>query len=481
MPERGRAAEEVLGELRARRRQDVDYEDGKLFAYVFLPDPQARRVAERAYSEYLWSNALDPLVFPSLLRMEQEIVAMAADHLHAPEGASGNVTSGGTESVLLAVRTARDWARATRPGVDRPQMVLPVTAHPCFHKGAQYFGLDVVTTPVDPKTLRASVDAMRAAVTERTALVVGSAPSYAHGVVDPIGPIAALARERGILCHVDGCIGAFMLPLFRELGAEVPPFDFEVPGVTSMSMDLHKYALTPKGASVLLYRDADLHRLQLFCHSAWTGYPVINATIQSSKNGGPVAAAWALLQCMGRQGYLEVARGLRQGARKVRSGVGQIEGLRVLGDPEMSLVAVTGDGLDIFVLSDAMKRRGWDMHCQLRLGDVPESFHMTVMPGNLPHLDAWLADLKDAVAEVGSAKAGGKLAAVGEMLAQADLSTLRGNDVQALLDSVGLEGGDALSAALGEVNALLNELEPPQRDAILAAFYEYLLHQARTP
>ncbi|MFW6051718.1 MAG: pyridoxal phosphate-dependent decarboxylase family protein [Myxococcota bacterium] len=481
IPEKGTGAPAVLSELDAMGGGDVDVHDGRLFAYVFLANEEAQRLAENAHGKYLWSNGLDPLAFPSLLKMEQEVVAMAADHLRGAPGASGNVTSGGTESVMLAVRTAREWARAHRPEVERPQMVLPVTAHPCFHKGAQYFGLETVVTPVDPETFRADVDAMRRAVTDRTVLVAGSAPSYAHGVVDPIEEIGALAKERGILCHVDGCIGAFMLPFFRELGTDVPPFDFSVPGVTSMSMDFHKYAFSPKGASTVLYRDAELHRHQLFTYSGWTGYPLINATMQSSKCGGPIAATWALLRHLGREGYREIARQLAEGTGKILRGVEGIDGVRVLGEPDMCLVAVASDdpSVDVFRLCDAMKKRGWDLQAQLRYGELPENFHLTVMPSNLPHLDQWVADLRASVDEVKGGTGESALAPLKAMLDQIDFTALRGKDVAGLLDSVGLGGGGDLGGALGEINAILNELDATQRDAVLTAFYEYLVLEAR--
>jgi sphinganine-1-phosphate aldolase len=480
IPEQGAAADEVLARLDDRRGGDVAFDTGTLFSYVFLANDEARRVAEQAHHKYLWSNGLDPLAFPSLLSMEQEVVAMAADHLHGAPSAVGNMTSGGTESVMLALRTARDWARAERPHLARPQVVLPVTAHPCFHKGAQYFGLETVVTGVDPKTFRADAQAMADAVTDSTILVVGSAPSYAHGVVDPIPEIAALAQSRGILCHVDGCIGAFMLPFFRDLGADVPPFDFRVPGVTSISMDFHKYAFSPKGASVLLYRDDALYRHQPFVYSAWTGYPLVNPTMLSSKGGGPIAATWALLHHLGREGYLGIARELKQGFERMLQGIAAIPGLTVLGDPDLCLVAVASDRADVFHLCDAMKRRGWDIQVQLRLGALPANFHLTLMPRNLPHIDRWLEDLGASVEEVASNPPESKLGALSEVVGSLDFSALRGSDVAALLQGVGVGGGaGALSDVVGEVNALLDQLDPAQRDGALRAFYAYLLDEAR--
>jgi sphinganine-1-phosphate aldolase len=310
MPTQGLTKEAVFSSLQDARKSDVPWRDGKLYAYVFDGGKEVEEVGKRAYLEFLSENGLDPTAFPSLLRFENDLVDMARRHLGGGDDIVGNFTSGGTESIILAVKTARDWFKARHPEVTTPELIVPITAHAAFHKAAHYLGVKAVSIAVDPETFRADVDAMRAAINERTMMLVGSASSYAHGVVDPIRAIAELAKERGLLCHVDGCIGGFLLPYFRRLGQTMDDFDFRLPGVTSMSMDFHKYALCPKGASVVLYRGEELRRHQIFACSDWTGYTMVNNTIQSTKSGGPMAAAWAVMQFVGEEGYLAYAKGL---------------------------------------------------------------------------------------------------------------------------------------------------------------------------
>ena len=255
IPEKGMSREQVLESLRAFRAEDPDWSEGKIFGYVFHADADVVETVEEAFRMYMWDNALDPSVFGSMLKLETEVVEMAARHLNGDDEVVGNLTSGGTETCLLAVKTARDWARVEKPEISQPEMILPITAHPCFTKGAHYFGVKAVTVPVDPQTLTAGMNAVREAINENTVLLVGSASNYAFGTVDPIEELGQLALERGILLHVDGCIGGFILSLYDSLGYDVTPFDFRVPGVTSMSMDLHKYAFAAKGASVVLYKN----------------------------------------------------------------------------------------------------------------------------------------------------------------------------------------------------------------------------------
>ncbi|MGZ4488448.1 MAG: pyridoxal phosphate-dependent decarboxylase family protein, partial [Nocardioides sp.] len=267
---------DALARLRAMQAADLPVHGGRTLAYVYdsgLPDVDA--VGREAVAAYAGSNGLDPTAFPSLLRMENDLVAFGCDLLDAPAGAAGTVTSGGTESVLLAVQTARD----ARPGVERPRMVVPETAHAAFHKAAHYFGVELVAVPVGPD-FRADVEATTAAVDadpDRTVLVVASAPSYAHGVVDPVTELAALAAARGIRCHVDACIGGWLLPYAARAGRAVRPWTFAVPGVTSISVDLHKYAYAPKGTSLLLHRSAALRRPQFFAAASWPGYTMLNS------------------------------------------------------------------------------------------------------------------------------------------------------------------------------------------------------------
>jgi glutamate/tyrosine decarboxylase-like PLP-dependent enzyme len=283
----------------------------------------------------------------------------------------------------MAVKTAREHARRARP-----QMVLPSTAHPAFDKASHYFGVEVVRVPVR-EDFRADVAAMRRAIGRRTILVVGSAPSYPQGVVDPIEEIAALARDRGIVCHVDACVGGYMLPFVRALGRPVPAFDFAVPGVTSMSVDLHKYGYAPKGASAVLYRDAALRKQQYFATTDWPGGIYCSPTMTGTRSGGAIAAAWAGLQHLGFDGYVEIAREVMETVDALKAGIDAVPGLRVLGTPEMSVLAIGSDELNVWEVGDEMGARGWHLDRQ----QFPASLHLTVNRAHVGGTARFLEDL----------------------------------------------------------------------------------------
>ncbi|MBK6519607.1 MAG: aspartate aminotransferase family protein [Polyangiaceae bacterium] len=469
IPSEGLSKSEVLRRVEAAREHDWPWREGKLFAYVFEAGPEVEEVGKQAYMAYLTENGLDPTTFPSLLKFENDLVDMARRHLGGDERVVGNFTSGGTESILLAVKTARDWFRARRPGV-RPQMLVPITAHAAFHKAAHYFDVDTVIVDVDPETFRADPAAMKAAISDRTMLLVASACSYAHGVVDPVTEIAALAKERGLLCHVDGCMGGFMLPYFQRLGAAVPAFDFRVPGVTSMSMDFHKYGLCPKGASVVLYASEELRKFQIYACSEWTGYTMINNTIQSSKSGGPLAAAWAVLNHLGEDGYTRIAKDLLAARDALVAGIDATPGLRMLGRPDMSMVGFTSDEISVFALSDELKARGWHVQVQLAHGPSKENIHMTINPGNTRWIADFVAELPRAVEAVRAAGGGPtppkELAA---LLAQQIESDPSGEGLKNVVASVVGSGGQ-VPGKMAEVNALLNELPRKVQEKMLVAF-----------
>jgi sphinganine-1-phosphate aldolase len=469
IPAQGLSKNDVFTAIEAARENDVPWREGKLYAYIFDGGKEVEEVGKHAYLAYLSENGLDPTSFPSLLRFENDLVDMARRHLGGDEKVVGNFTSGGTESIILAVKTAREVFRKAHPEIlargGRPQMIVPVTAHAAFHKAAHYLDVDIVTTTVDGETFRADVSAIRGAITERTMLIVGSACSYAHGVVDPIREIAKLASDRGILCHVDGCMGGFLLPYFKRLGAEIPDFDFRVPGVTSMTMDFHKYGLTPKGASVVLYRDESLRQHQIFACADWTGYTMINNTIQSSKSGGPMAAAWAVLQFVGDEGYLAYAKGLLEAKNKIVEGVSQIPGLRVMGNPEMSLVAFTSDEVSVFAITDEMKARGFHVQAQLKHGPSKENIHVSINPSNVKHTESLLAALRECV-EVVRKNGGGPKPPV-DMAAM--LAQQIAIDPASVIAALSGPGG-ALPGQMADVNALINELPPRVRETLLVTF-----------
>ncbi len=392
LPRRGMVREELLAHLEELKRGDADWHGGRTFSLVYHAGDDVDAVVRDAYATYLFENALNPFAFPSLRTLEQEVVDMTASLLHAPEGARGSLTSGGSESILMALKTARDRAVAER-GVTEPEVVAPVSAHPAFDKAAHLLGVRMVHTPVGDD-LRADVAAVREALTDRTVLVVGSAPGYPHGVLDPVPELAGAADERGVAFHTDACLGGFMLPFWERLGEDVPPFDFRVPGVTSITADVHKYGYTAKGASVLLHRDKAHARHQTYAYGDWPGGLYGTRGVAGARGGGPIAAAWAVMRYLGEDGYLRLARTVRDTTRTLLDGIAAIDGLRVLGEPDMSVFAFTATG-DVFGIGDAMQDRGWRLDRNQR----PDALHMMVSPVHAGVADAFLSDLADAVAE----------------------------------------------------------------------------------
>ncbi|WP_329062069.1 pyridoxal phosphate-dependent decarboxylase family protein [Amycolatopsis sp. NBC_01480] len=460
---------DVLAQLRELRAGDLPTHGGHTLAYVYDSGlSEVDEIAAAAYALASSANGLDPTAFPSLLRMENDLVATAAGLLGGDAETVGTVTSGGTESCLLAVLAARD----ARPGLAAPNMVLPETAHAAFHKAAHLFGVRKVVVPVDPVTFRADPAAMAAAIDESTVLVVASAPSYAHGVVDPVPEIAAAAAARGVRMHVDGCIGAWVLPYLARLGADVPPFDFSVPGVTSLSVDLHKYAYCAKGVSVLLHANAGLRRTHYFASADWPGYTMLNPTLQSTRSGGPLAAAWAVVRHLGDEGYLRLAEVTREAVARIREGVAGIDGLRILGDPDSTLIAFTAAGaeFDLFTVADEMKARGWYVQPQFAHGSSPLNLHLTVTAANHGSETEFLADL---TASVLAAKAAGPVPVdpdVAAFVAALDPETLTPEQFGGLLAAAGLTGGDRLPDRMAPINALLATAAEPLRERLLLEF-----------
>jgi sphinganine-1-phosphate aldolase len=476
LPATGLPREQVLATLADYRSGDLAARGGKTFAYVYdACRPDVDELAHEVYSSFLAVNGLDPTVFPSLLRMENEVVAIVAQHLGGGPQTVGSFTSGGTESILLAVKAARDWARANRPEVTEPEVVLPTTAHAAFQKACHYLGLKAVLVDVDSTTFRADMRRTRAAVTDRTVLLVGSAASYAHGVVDPIEELGQLGLEHGIPLHVDGCIGGWLLPYFRELGAKVPAFDLSVPGVTSVSVDLHKYAYAPKGASVVLYAASEMRLKQFYACADWTGYTMVNATVQSTKSGGPLAAAWATLHAVGEDGYRALAEQTLRATRRLIAGMADVPGLRVLGEPEMALVALAavpdsgGNYVDVFEVCDEMASRGWYVQAQLGYRDIPANIHLTLTASSDQHVDALLVDLAECVEKARTATSGLDPALV-EAVRALDPDELPDDVLGTLLPMAGLEPGAGLPERMAGINALLEAMSPRLRERMLVAF-----------
>ena len=397
----GRPVDEVIAELAEKRAGDVKWSDGRTFGMVYDGGPSVHQVAEEAARLYLHENALNTQAFPSLGAIQREVVGWTAELLHGhelPDGpAVGFLTSGGTESILCAVLAARERAAAER-GITEPEIVLAESAHAAFHKAAHNFGLTIRKVPVrDDWT--ADVDAMAELVGPNTALVVGSAPQYPQGVQDDIPAIAALAQSVGANCHVDACMGGFVLPFAERLGRDVAPWDFRVDGVTTISADIHKLGYAPKGVSVILHRTKQSRKYQTFVFDGWLGGFYASPNMQGTRSGLPMACAWAVMQHLGIDGYVELTRQTLANADQIRAGIAEIDGIRVLGDGRFHLVALApdeGSDIDAFSLGDALLARGWYHDRQ----GPPDNLHSTVSNTNTGAIDDYLTDLAACVAEV---------------------------------------------------------------------------------
>ncbi len=388
----GRDPGEILDELRSLGREDPDYRAGRTWSLVYYLDEELERFLAEAYQTYASANGLNPLAFKSLKRLENDIIDFTASLLHAPETACGVVTSGGTESCLLAVKTYRDRARAR--GVASPEMILPASAHVAWAKGGDYFDVAIKSLPLDAD-LRADVSQLEALITPSTALIVGSAPDYPHGVIDPIVAMSEIAQKREIPMHVDACVGGFILPFMAMNGRDIPVFDYRAPGVASMSADLHKYGFAAKGASTITYRDVSYLKHQIFVSQDWPGGVFASPALLGTRPGGAYAAAWAALQYFGVEGYRALAERTAKAVDRITGGIAAIPGLRLLAKPQGPLVAYGSaePGLDIFVVGDQMEARGWNIN---RL-QFPDGLHAMVTARHLEVVDDYLADLAASV------------------------------------------------------------------------------------
>jgi sphinganine-1-phosphate aldolase len=387
LPATGTAASQVLASLRQHKHQDAKWREGHTFSLVYFAGDEALQLLKDATAEFISENGLSPVAFPSLRQMESDVVSMTASLFSAGDEVCGTLTSGGTESILMAVKTARDWARAK--GVSDPEMIVPRSAHPAFDKAAHYLNVKLHHAELLPD-FRVDMASMADLINRKTALLVGSAMGYPHGVVDDIASIAALAHERHLLCHVDACLGGFVLPFVRKLGQVLAPFDFGVPGVTSLSVDLHKYGYAAKGASVLLHRNADLRRHQFFTYSGWNGGLYASPSMSGTRPGGPIAAAWAILKHLGEAGYLERTNTVMETTRSFLEAIQSIEGLYVLGNPLGPVFAFSSSNCNIYELGDALQAKGWRLDRQQH----PPALHCMVTPIHATIAPQFIADLK---------------------------------------------------------------------------------------
>lgn len=466
---KGVSRELVIEELIGYTGKDVDWRTGRVLSGLYDPGKDAHELSIEAYTRFLAQNALYFNMYPSIGNLERDVVASLAELLRADDEVVGNITSGGTESILLAVKAARDWARENRPEVKEPEIVLPVSAHPAFIKGAQYFGLTVKQTDLDLSEFRADITSFRDALSNNTIIAVGSAPNFSHGSIDPIREMAELAGERNILFHVDGCVGGIYLSIMRRMGEKLADFDFSVPGVTSFSVDLHKYGYAPKNASAILYRNRELRKHAWFVCSSTTAYVVINPTAQSSRSGGPVAAAWSILRYFGEDGYQNIVRTSQEATKQMLEGIAEIEGIEVLGRPDMCMFTLASRDVNIFEVDDELNLRGWKMVPQFACGGSPANLHVSLTQANVPHAGFFVDDLKEVVGTLrreGSKVNTGELTSIVEGVADQPVEEI----MAAVIPHIGLSGMD-LPERMAPLNTVLNLLPAGKRDQLLTFFF----------
>ncbi|MBS0519402.1 MAG: aspartate aminotransferase family protein [Proteobacteria bacterium] len=397
MPDHGMAAEDVLTTLAALKQKDCDWKNGRAPAYAFNPVDEIYELGRSAFLEYFSENALGMhRAFPSVKQLETEVIDMALGLFNGPPGATGFMTTGGTESIIQAVQACRDLFRATRPSSgNRNNIVAPDSVHPAFEKAGRLMDIQVRRVSVGTD-FRADPAAIRAAIDEDTIMVVGSAPCFPYGTIDPISEIAAIARERGVWMHVDACVGGYIAPFARMIGRPIPAFDFAIEGVCSLSADLHKFGLCPKPASTVFYRTADHARFHPFEFSGWPSGRFYTTTIVGTRPAGGVAAAWAVFRHLGIAGYKRIAEDLLAHVDAYRAGIAAIPGLKVLGDPHLSIVAFGSDEIDVFRVAEVMAEKGWLPGLLQR----PKAIHRMLSRLHMPVMDEYLSDLRAAVQRV---------------------------------------------------------------------------------
>lgn len=391
-PAVGETAENLLKQLEDRKKNDLQWQSGKAFSYVYFADGMITETLKKAYTLYFSENALNPSAFPSLRSMEIEVVDRCLGLFEAQEEAVGSMTSGGTESILMALKSAKEYAKVHKPHIEKPEVVFPLSAHPAFNKGCDYFGLEPKITAIN-EDYTANLQALEAAITENTILVVGSAPSYPQGVVDPITEIGQIAIKHNLLFHVDACVGGFVLPFIQNFEKA---WNLCVPGVTSLSADIHKYGFASKGASVILYNNPDLRKAQFYVYTDWPGGMYGSPAILGTKPGGAIAVAWTVLHLLGRSGYEKLVNGSMETSRKFRDLINSMEGLEVFGQPDMCIYSFGSDQFDIYDLGDEMHMLGWLMDRQQN----PPALHMSISPVHAKVFEEFEKDLRTCVQKV---------------------------------------------------------------------------------
>ena len=410
-PKTGIPWKELHGAMNEVRKSDSDWHGGRMAMSTYVVDDEVSRVSHEAYGMFLTENALysgemakkRKVGFLSLTLFQEEIIEMALEIMNGPEGSGGQITTGGTESILLAVLGAREWARKHKPHIRTPRLLLPRTAHPAFNKAAHFYNLDVTRIP-QGADCRADVAAMEAALTDDVIMMVGSAPCYPFGVIDPIAELAAVAAKRDIWFHVDACVGGYVAPFVRKLGYPVPEFDLGVPGVWSVSADLHKYGYAPKNISTVLLRDAGLKEYFTFRFEEWPYGSYATPTIGGSRTGGSLAGAWTTMKYLGEEGYLKAAKTIMDTRQKLLGTLDKLGGFEVRGKPDIGLVNFGAQGFDIYAVADGMAAKGW----AVARGRDPNGMHLALNPIHAKSIDSYVLDLSDVTGAVRKSGTRGK-------------------------------------------------------------------------
>lgn len=395
LPSKGLTQSQVLDKIREYETlNEVDWEKGCVSGAVYWGDESLTKLLVKVYGDFAWSNPLHPDIFPGVRKMEAEVVRMSCTLFHGGPNSCGTVTSGGTESILMACKAYRDMAYER--GVKYPEIVAPVSIHAAFDKAAHYFGMKLVRVPLDPKTMKVNIKAMRRAINKNTAMLVCSTPQFPHGIMDPVEEVSKLAVRYKLPLHVDACLGGFLIVFMDKAGFPLAPFDFRLQGVTSISADTHKYGYAPKGSSVVLYSDKKYRHYQYFVAPDWQGGIYASPSIAGSRPGGIIAACWATMMNMGENGYVDATKKIISTARKIKTQVSKIKGIFVFGDPELSVVAIGSDDFDIFHLSNALTSKGWNLNTL----QFPSSIHIcvTVLHTQPGVADRFVRDVKEQVA-----------------------------------------------------------------------------------
>uniref|UniRef100_A0A0P4W7E3 sphinganine-1-phosphate aldolase n=1 Tax=Scylla olivacea TaxID=85551 RepID=A0A0P4W7E3_SCYOL len=368
------------------------WETGCASGTVYNGNKDLTDVMTQVYGLSAWTNPLHPDVFPGVRKMEAEVVRMCCSLFKGDRDTCGCMTTGGTESIVMAVKAYRDYAINVR-GIKKPEILVPVSAHAAFDKAAYLLAISIKHVPLDPKSMKVDVHAMKKMINRRTCMLAVSAPQFPHGVIDPVEEVGALGEQYNIPVHVDACLGGFLIPFMEEAGYPLPPFDFRVKGVTSISADTHKYGYAPKGSSVIMYRNSSWRHHQFFVTPDWPGGIYATATIGGSRSGGIVAACWAALVYHGHQGYVEYTTKIIQTAKKIEEGCHKIPGIFVYGKPDVSVVALGSNEFNIYILSDRMTKRGWNLNAL----QFPSSIHLavTVLHTHPGVADRFISDVKE--------------------------------------------------------------------------------------